>query len=131
MHFLRSKRKAEQPAPEYTGPIIFSNKPSGNAEDDLIGVDAHVSAIRNAVANNRIIGVLSDFGAGKSTLIERLRTEYNTASQKLYKINLWGELMHRSSNTPKVNHSMVSSVDLHKSFLYQFAQQTSSACGRV
>lgn len=109
-------------------PILFSNQPSGKKADDLVGMEAHVETIRQAVADgNRLIGILSDFGTGKSTLTEQLRCRY--AEEENYRvctINLWGELA-RSDGASTDDHR--TEENLHKSFLYQFARQVSSTCG--
>lgn len=114
----------------YSGPVIFSNKPSEKPSDDFIGLHAHVQAIRQAVDDgNRMIGVLSDFGAGKSTLIEQLQASYqNDNAHRVCKIDLWGELAHRQGTKSNDDQQNIA-ADLHKSFLYQFAQQISCRCG--
>ena len=68
-----------------------------------------------------MIGVLSDFGVGKSTLIKRLQRSYedNYEKVKVSYVNLW-------SNLPD---NKTDAAQLHKSFLYQFATQTNINLG--
>lgn len=121
MWSLRKRKHAEIVEPPYSGPVLFSNQPSGEEADDLVGVQAQVSAVERAIGDgNRLIGLLSDFGAGKSTLIKHLHRRYaKRADYQLCTIHLWGELANQSA----------AETALHKSFLYQFAQQVSPSCG--
>lgn len=97
---------------------IFSNKPSGDNNDDYIGISSYVKILRNALeSGNRIIGILSDFGAGKTTLTEQLIESYKAEKTKVIKVNLWSCL-------PKDE-----SQHLQKSFLYQYATQISIRLG--
>ncbi|HOM41984.1 MAG TPA: P-loop NTPase fold protein [Bacillota bacterium] len=103
-------------------PYIFSNQPSDEDSEDLIGMDAYVHLLKTAIASgNRMIGVLSDFGVGKSTLIKRLQRSYedNCERVKVVNINLW-------SNLPK---NKEDAAQLHKSYLFQFATQINKNLG--
>ena len=77
-----------------------------------------------------MIAITSDFGSGKSSLISLLekrieKIKYNKVlcfrkKYKLYKINMWNVLNNNSDTT---------SIELHKSFVYNLSSQMSRRKG--
>ena len=51
-----------------------------STDQDLIGFDSYVNSINNAIKNNsKFIGLISDFGTGKSSLlkmVEKLKNNF-------------------------------------------------------
>ena len=94
--------------------IVFLNTPISNAKDDIIGFDAHVNGLRNAIDTGaQIIAVTSPFGTGKSSIAELLRLSIGNKA-KFISISMWSHLCDLNSD---------STTDLHKSFLYQLVSK--------
>ena len=46
------------------------------SQKDIIGFDSYILALKNSIKNNsKFIGLLSDFGTGKSSLIKMLNDD--------------------------------------------------------
>ena len=61
----------------------------GTATKDWIGFDSYLETLNNAIDDNaKFIGLISDYGTGKSTLINMLKKDQEQKSNKLIKINL-------------------------------------------
>lgn len=99
------------------GNLLYLNQPVKEAEKDLIGMTAYVKNIMAAIKNGaQMVGITSDFGGGKSTLIDMLENEYDFIERLKYKfcrVNLWCQTEGDAPNA----------VDLHKTFLYQLTSQ--------
>ena len=104
-------------------PIVFLNSPIDSPETDAIGITSAVESIETAIKNGaNMIGVLADYGAGKSSLTDSLAN-----SQKEFnpiRINMWDSL---SSDDECQLHDDIPA--LTKSFLYQLAANSSKKRG--
>lgn len=104
-------RKSEE---NHIDPIIFVNTPIESEDADVIGLESSVAAVKSAINDGaRMIGVIAEYGAGKSSL-----TELITSSKEYGKpihINMWDSL----DNEGNSRDSNVS--DLVKTFIYQLA----------
>ena len=70
--------------------IIFMNKPIAESDVDVIGISSAVDAVENAIDNGaKMIGVIAEYGAGKSSLTEMLNRD---SEKEQIKINLWDSL---------------------------------------
>lgn len=95
--------------------IIFMNKPIAESDVDVIGISSAVDAVENAIDNGaKMIGVIAEYGAGKSSLTEMLNRD---SEKEQIKINLWDSL--DRSNEDKKDESCIDS--LTKTFIYQLA----------
>lgn len=100
-------------------PIVFVNNPIKLAEDDVIGFLDQVEMISCAIDDGEasMIGVIADYGTGKSSITEMLKEKYVKAGYpEPIKINMWDSL---SESNNSQNNNQVS--DLTKSFLFQLA----------
>lgn len=104
-------------------PIVFVNNPINNKDKDVVGFDSQVETIESAIVNGAtMIGVVADYGAGKSSVTEMLSnkiTKRDKTRKKYPKpivVNMWDCLQNKS------NESISSEIsDLTKSFLFQLA----------
>lgn len=100
-------------------PIIFLNSPINTEDNDIIGISSAIKSIKSAIEQGAaMIGVIADYGTGKSSLTE--------TSSSIYKeycpicINVWDSL----SNDNKVAPVHDDIPSLTKSFLYQLASNS-------
>lgn len=81
-------------------------------EKDLIGFKSYVNSLKIAISSGaKFIGVISDFGTGKSSLIKILENEVKKDC-KFVTINLWN-----CENAEKKG------LNIHQIFLYQLIEQ--------
>lgn len=70
----------------------FVNKPIQSISEDLVGFDTHINAIKSAINSGaNTIGIISDYGAGKSSLTELLTLDDENYCKPI-KVNLWDSL---------------------------------------
>lgn len=110
-------------------PIVFVNNPISTNSQDIVGFETQVCTIETAINNNAtMIGVIADYGSGKSSVTEILEHKITQKSEdrKKYprpiKINMWDCLQETNSEdtvTSEIN-------NLTKSFLFQLANGKSS-----
>lgn len=97
----------------------FINMPITSDEDDKIGIAQHAQEIKDAIEKGaQTIAITSDFGGGKSSLIKYLEKLYSSVTTKFCYVNLWAELKSTDSH------------ELHRSFIYQLANQISKRKGK-
>ncbi len=97
----------------------FINMPITSDEDDKIGISQHAQEIKDAIEKGaQTIAITSDFGGGKSSLIKYLEKLYSSVTTKFCYVNLWAELKSTDSH------------ELHRSFIYQLANQISKRKGK-
>lgn len=98
-------------------PIIFMNTPIEKTKKDAIGIHASVNAIRRAIKEGaKMIGIIAEYGAGKTSLTELLVKKQKT---KVTRINLWDTLSEDNDDKTEINH-------LTKAFIYQLAMGKSA-----
>ena len=117
-------------------PVVFVNKPITNSNEDVIGFENQIDILNEAVLQGaRIIGVIADYGTGKSSLTELfVHSIEETEQQKssFYKkkkcspiyVNLWDSL-----NKRKITQEASVSVLTH-SFLYQLSNGYDTRFGK-
>lgn len=99
--------------------IVYLNKPIDSAEKDIIDVSTYVDKLAAAIkAGAKMIGVISPFGSGKSSVISLLEKKCSN-SEKFVKISMWSQAGSSQENTN----------EFHKSFLYQLTSQIDSKMG--
>ncbi len=82
----------------------------GVAKDDWIGIDTYIDSLESAIDNKaKFIGLISDYGTGKSTIINKLDEREQLKNNKLIYINLWNCSNDRQNDT----------IDIHRIFLHQ------------
>lgn len=81
----------------------------GVAKTDFIGFDSYLNALDNSIEKNaKFVGLISNYGTGKSTLIDMLKDIQKEKGNELITINLW--------NCEEKNQN---NVDIHRVFLHQ------------
>lgn len=101
-------------------PIIFINKPVYDLDNDIIGFSTQVSILKEAIEKGaRMIGIIADYGSGKSSLTELLNKQINHGenekSYNMININMWDSLDNeKGKDTSEIN-------SLTKSFLFQLS----------
>lgn len=82
----------------------------GAAKEDWIGFDSYLCSLESAINNGaKFIGLIADYGSGKSTLINMLYEKQKLKGNNLIKINLWN--CYSSDEDKK--------IDIHRIFLHQ------------
>lgn len=93
--------------------IIYLNKPISSDAQDVIEVSTYVEKLDAAIDKDaQMIGIISPFGAGKSSVVHLLQKKRPT-KDKFVKVSMWSQC----SKTEKDSNTF------HKSFLYQIAEQ--------
>ena len=76
-------------------PIVFINKPAENYSQDVVGFKSQVEMIHQAIDNGaNMIGVIADYGTGKSTISEILVSDVlnNEHQYSTIRINMWDSI---------------------------------------
>lgn len=112
-------------------PIVFVNNPIKSNDSDVIGFSSQVETISDAIDNGEatMIGVIADYGTGKSSMTEMLKNRYvDLGYPTPIKVNMWDSLS--DSTNQATNESVSKSANqvsnesvsnLTKSFLFQLA----------
>lgn len=88
--------------------IVFTNVPIKNKNKDLLGINNEANRIENAIDEGaNIIGIIGDYGTGKSSLIEMLKNKF----LNVININMWNS----------VNNDDGNAIELTKNFIFQMA----------
>ena len=83
----------------------------GVSDEDWIGFDSYQNTLDSAIENGaRFIGLIADYGTGKSTLIHKLDLLEQKKGNKLVVIDLWN-----CGNEKEKNNKL----DIHRIFLHQ------------
>lgn len=99
---------------------VYINQPISKLDNDAINMTSYVDELESAIKSGaKSIAVTSTFGSGKSSLIRLLEKRYNKLTTKFCYINMWSHLNEDCDN-----------ISLHKTFLYQFANQISNKKGQ-
>lgn len=106
------RKKLKTNADSILKPIIFQNKPIEDDSKDIFDFTYQKDVLNEAIDSGaRIIGVIGDYGTGKSSVTKLLEKDRNKKEDTVININLWGNF---SSNQDS-NNSLI------KSFLFQLA----------
>ena len=102
--------------------IVYVNKEISSYDDDFIGMASQVESIETAVEEGAsIIGVIADYGSGKSSIGELIdgRKKFND----VIKVNMWDSLKeNRNSSPPQHQNKEEDNIlNMDKSFLYQIS----------
>ena len=89
-------------------PIVFTNIPIKDKDKDLLGINNEANRIENAIDEGaNIIGIIGDYGTGKSSLIEMLKNKF----LNVININMWNSVNTKTENA----------LVLTKNFIFQMA----------
>jgi len=95
--------------------IVYVNKTINDLDKDYLGMQPQVDSIITAVDKGaKMVGVIADYGSGKSSLAELV--DKNAKNKKVIKVNMWGDI--KGNN----NDNEIMSMD--KSLLYQIAKNS-------
>ncbi len=104
--------------------LVFVNRPIDEEKDDIVGFSSQVSTICESIKDGAtMIGVVADYGTGKSSLTELLA---KTVKRKPFKypmpinINMW-DCLQITNSVPKETKPEHEVSELTKTFLYQMA----------
>lgn len=107
-------------------PIVFMNSPIFDESSDVIGIDSSIQSIKKAIANDaKMIGVIADYGSGKSSLTETLIKNKKGFGKAIH-INMWDSISRLE--TPVKEDDAINS--LTKSFVFQLAAGVSEHCAK-
>ena len=110
---MRKKKQNKQ-----IDPIIFMNTPISDDKDDVIGINSSVDSIKHAIENDaKMIGIIADYGSGKSSLTETLIKDKKLFGGAII-VNMWDSL---SQEPLQENSSKANISTLTKAFLFQLA----------
>ena len=99
--------------------------PIKNKKDDIFGYDCEVKRIKNAIKDDaNVIGIVSEYGSGKSSLIQLLINKLFFLRYKIIRVNLWDNKLKIIDDKDESIPSEKSIVRLHKTFLRQVSSQT-------
>lgn len=109
--------------------LTYLNKPISGEEWDGIGISPYVDNLESAIRSGAsLIAVISQFGTGKSSVMEMLKKRY-FGTEKLdgvdyireyHEVNMWSVLKQGNENA---------GTELHKSFLYQLISSVDNSKG--
>ena len=109
----------------HVSPIVFVNNPIYDVKDDVIGFSSQVETIKNSIENGAtMIGVIADYGTGKSSMTEMVKNEYvDLGYPHPIKVNMWDSLSNTADNNTNGSDKETgeSVSNLTKSFLFQLA----------
>lgn len=58
--------------------VVYINQEISSEEEDLIGINSQVESIKSAVDQGaKMIGIIADYGTGKSSVVELFNNRYN------------------------------------------------------
>lgn len=99
-------------------PIVFVNNPVKDSEHDVIGFDAQVKTLQDAIDGGAtMIGVIADYGTGKSSMTELLCNSFvKKGHPNPIKVNMWDSLTQANLKDDTAGVS-----NLTRSFLSQLA----------
>lgn len=84
----------------------------GATENDLIGFQSYVDSLKNAIkSGSKFIGIISDFGTGKSSLIKMLEKQL-VREYKIITVNLWN-----------CENNDYDNINVHQIFLHQLIDE--------
>lgn len=110
-------KKNNEKAESFVEPIVFVNNPIEGESSDVIGFKSQIELLKQAINENAsMIGIIADYGSGKSSLTSLLDKSTTSDFEPSIKINMWDSLVEEKGNDSKGDISY-----LTKSFLFQLA----------
>ena len=105
---------------ELLNPIIYLDLPIDSPSKDVIGFNSYVERLSAAIDGGaQSIAITSDYGMGKSSIIELLKEKRsNNKNEEIIEVPMWSQLQEDANAN-----------DLHKSFVFQIANQISPVRG--
>ena len=111
MEISFKKRKQNNKIEENNNSVVYINKPINEINNDVLGINTHLNRIDKAIDKGaNVIGIIGDYGTGKSSLIELLKNKY----EKPIMINMWNYSNANSNEDNGIN-------GLTRNFLFQMA----------
>lgn len=92
--FLKNKKNknTEDVKNETLSPIIFKNTPIENDSQDIFDFKTQVEVLNEVEESGaKIIGIIGDYGSGKSSITEMFENHEKEKKNKTIRINLWDE----------------------------------------
>lgn len=109
---MRNQKQTKATIDNKLKPIIFQNKPIEEDEKDIFDFTYQKDVLNEAIDSGaRIIGVIGDYGTGKSSVTKLLEKDRTNRKDNVININLWGNF----SSENEDNNSLI------KSFMFQLA----------
>lgn len=100
---------------EKNNSVVYINKPISEIENDVLGINTQLNRIDKAIEKGaNVVGVIGDYGTGKSSLIELLKDKY----EKPIMINMWN---YSNNDTVTKNKEDIGIKQLTRNFLFQMA----------
>lgn len=104
-----------------TKPVIFLDSPIENKNQDIIGLDSYVEALKCAINDGaQMIAITSGFGHGKSSIVKLLSKDKDYKDKKIINISMWSLVDRVKDDT---NSIIDSTTYLHKSFLFRLLKE--------
>jgi len=96
-------------------PVLFNNTPISNGKEDIFNFKEQVNILESVIKNNStLIGIIGDYGSGKSSLTELCQKKLKPKYGQAIRINMW--------DTTEKEDEGSGFRFLMRSFLYQLAQ---------
>lgn len=114
--FLKNKKNknTEDVKNEILSPIIFKNTPIENDSQDVFDFKTQVKILNEVEESGaKIIGIIGDYGSGKSSITEMFEKKEKEKKHKTIRINLWDEFFGTKDDE--------TFLAVMKSFFYQLA----------
>lgn len=74
MEISFKKRKQNNKIEGNNNSVVYINKPINEINNDVLGINTHLNRIDKAIDKGaNVIGIIGDYGTGKSSLIELLK----------------------------------------------------------
>lgn len=111
MEISLKRRKQNNKIEVDNNTVVYINRPINEINNDVLGINTHLNRIYKAICKGaNIIGIIGDYGTGKSSLIELLKNKY----KKPIMINMWNYSNSNRDEGDGIN-------GLTRSFLFQMA----------
>ena len=111
MEISFKKRKQNDKTEGNNNSVVYINKPINEINNDVLGINTHLNRIDKAIDKGaNVIGIIGDYGTGKSSLRELLKNKY----EKPIMINMWNYSNANSNEDDGIN-------GLTRNFLFQMA----------
>lgn len=117
--YLKSKfepKRVETNKINKNNAVVYINKPINEIQNDVLGIKTQLNRIDMAIEEGaNVIGIIGDYGTGKSSLIELLKNKY----QKPIIINMWNNVSNISEKDENNKNNEIN--NLTRNFLFQMA----------